>query len=158
MVKKKVFYMLVRQEIRKKRSSGQIWKGINLLGRFFFTDMTIDGIFKPDNKRHEELNEFLMTWNNRNVECQSECQIIISGSRWCTWRNISFANYSGFPKLRNWCRKRRHWCSRWCFRSDITAVEFVQIRFMELLESYVHIHSLIVLKIQRAEYSFMQMF
>ena len=42
--------------------------------------MAINGIFKPDNKLHEELllfafmpilqkglNEFLMTWNNRNV-------------------------------------------------------------------------------------------
>ena len=46
----------------------------------FFTDMTINGIFKPDNKLHEELllfvfmpilqkelNEFLMIWNIRNV-------------------------------------------------------------------------------------------
>ena len=46
----------------------------------FFTDMSINGIFKPDNKLHEELlllvfmsilqkelNEFLMTWNSRNV-------------------------------------------------------------------------------------------
>ena len=46
----------------------------------FFTDMTINGIFKPDNKLHEELllfvfmpilqkelNEFLMIWNSRNV-------------------------------------------------------------------------------------------
>ena len=95
--------------------------------------MTINGVFKPDNKRHEELlllmslpilqkelNEFVMTWNSRNVECQSEYQIISSGSRWCTWRNISFASYSGFPKLRNWCRKRWYWCSRWCFRSEFT--------------------------------------
>ena len=42
--------------------------------------MAINGIFKPDNKLHDELllfafmpilpkglNEFLMTWNNRNV-------------------------------------------------------------------------------------------
>ena len=46
----------------------------------FFTDMAINGIFKPDNKLHgelllfvlmpilqKELNEFLMTWNSRNV-------------------------------------------------------------------------------------------
>ena len=46
----------------------------------FFTGMTISGIFKPDNKLHKELllfvfmpilqkemNEFLMTWNSRNV-------------------------------------------------------------------------------------------
>ena len=76
--------------------------------------MTINGIFKPDNNLYEELllfvimpilpkqlNEFLMTWNSRNVRQSAAAP---GGVPDVLFR---MPDTSGFPKSRNQCRKAR---------------------------------------------------
>ena len=87
LVGKKVF---VNASSTRNQKKDAFWSGLKRYRLTwwidFFTDMTINDIFKPDNELHEELflfvfvpilqKELLMTWNSRNVIQQQRFQMV----------------------------------------------------------------------------------
>ena len=111
--------------------------------------MNINGTFKPDNKLHEEfflyvfvpilqkeLNELLMTWNNRNARQSAAATGSVTDVLFHMTGTVNFQNQGIGEERRDID-----------VTEDILGVNslpfFRNKDLYELFESYVHIHSLI---------------
>ena len=112
--------------------------------------MAINGIFKPDNKLHgelllfvlmpilqKELNEFLMTWNSRNVRQSAAALGGVPDVLFHMFGTVGFQNHGIGAKKRNIDLEEDV--------LGVTLLPFFRNKDLyELFECYVPIHSLLL--------------